>query len=117
MLNELDQLAFIEIIEKASHICVEYEIHLLLQKRIRQCIQRLMLAASWTKSIREAEKIFLVNLVEDRNHGLLDCLVLHGRNPQWAYPPIGFLWVLSSRWLRSIRSAMYPTVQIDESIL
>src|SRR5215469_10595135 len=84
MLNELDQLAFIEIIEKAFNICVEYEIHLLLQERIRQCIQRLMLATSWAKSIRKAEKIFLVDLIEDRNHGLLDCLVLHSRNPQWA---------------------------------
>jgi len=84
MLNELDQLAFIEIIEKASDICVQNKIHLLLQERIRHCIQRLMLAATWTKSIRKAEKIFLIDLVEDRNHSLLDRLVLHGCNPQWA---------------------------------
>jgi hypothetical protein len=25
---------------------------------------------------------FLVDLIEDRNHGLLDRLVLHGRDPQ-----------------------------------
>ena len=41
-----------------------------------------MLAASWTKTIRKAEKIFLIDLIEDRNHGLLDCLVLHGREGQ-----------------------------------
>jgi hypothetical protein len=41
----------------------------------------------------EAEKVFLVNLVKDGGHGLLDNLVFQGGNPQWALPSICFLYV------------------------
>ena len=89
--------------EKAADIGVQNVVHLLLQERIRQRIQRIMLAAPRAKSIRESEKVFLVNLVEDGDHGLLDNFVFHGRDPQWTLPPIFFLYVHSPRRLRSIR--------------
>src|SRR5215467_5298556 len=76
-----------------------------------------MLAAPRTKTVGEAQKVFLVNLVEDGDHGLLDNLVFQGRDPQWALPSIFFLYVHSSRRLRTIHSAMNPTMEIDESIL
>src|SRR6266567_5916946 len=76
-----------------------------------------MLAAPRTKTVREAEKVLLVNLVEDGDHGVLDNLVLHRRNPQWALPPISFLYVNSSRGRRSEHSAMHPAVQIDQAVL
>src|SRR5260370_25654847 len=75
-----------------------------------------MLAAPRAKPIREAEKVFLVNLVEDGSHGLLDKLVFQGRNPQWALPSICFLYVHSSRSLRTIRSTMNSAMQFDQSI-
>src|SRR5713101_7532505 len=78
--------------------------------------QRIMLAAPRAKSIREAEKVFLVNLVEDGGHGLLHKLVFQGCNPQWALSPICFLYVHSSRWLRAIRSTMNSAMEIDQSI-
>jgi hypothetical protein len=46
MLHELYQPAFIEVVEKAADISVQNVAHLLLQERIRQPIQRVMLAAS-----------------------------------------------------------------------
>src|SRR6266851_5923321 len=75
-----------------------------------------MLAAPRAKPIREAEKVFLVNLVEDGGHGLLDKLVFQGRNPQRALPSICFLYVHSSRWLRTIRSTMNSAMEIEQSI-
>jgi hypothetical protein len=81
MLHELDQPTVIEIIKKTSDIGVKNVVHFLLQERIRQRIQRIMLAAPRAKPIREAEKVFLVNLVEDGGHCLLDKLVFQGRNP------------------------------------
>jgi hypothetical protein len=39
-----------------------------------------MLAAPRAKSIRKSEKVFLVNLVEDGSHGLLDDLIFQSRN-------------------------------------
>src|SRR5215470_15075198 len=116
MLHELDHPAFVEVIEKASDVCVHNVVHLFLQERIRQRIQRVMLAASRAETIGESQKILLINLVEDGDHGLLDDFVFQGRDPQWTLPPIFFLYVHSSRRLRSVRSAMNPTMEIDESI-
>jgi hypothetical protein len=74
--DELDQPTLVEVIEEAPNVGVKNVVHFPLQERIRQRIQRVMLAAPRAKSIREAEKVFLVNLVEDGGHGLLDNFVL-----------------------------------------
>ena len=76
-----------------------------------------MLATPRAKPVRESQKVFLENLVEDGDHGLLDDLVFQGRDPQWTLPSIFFLYVHSSRGQRPIRSAMNPSVKVDESIL
>src|SRR6516162_3698290 len=76
-----------------------------------------MLAAPRAKAIREAEKVFLVNLVEDGDHSLLDNLVLQRRDPQRALSSVCFLYIDSSGWHRSIGSAMHSAMQVDESIL
>ena len=80
MLHELDQPAFVEVIEKAFDVGIKHVVHLLLQERIRQRIQRVMLAASRAKPVGESEKVLLVNLIEDGDHGLLDDLVFQGRD-------------------------------------
>jgi len=116
MLHELDQPTFVEVIEKPSDVGIKNVVHLLLQERVRQRIQRLMLAAPRTKPIREAAKVFLVNLVEDGNYGMLDNLVFHSRNSQWTLSPICFLYVHSSRGRRSVCSAMHPAMKIDQAI-
>src|SRR6267143_3324330 len=63
MLHELDQPTFVEVIEEAPNVGIKNVVHLLLQERVRQRIQRLMLAAPRTKTVREAEKVLLVNLI------------------------------------------------------
>src|SRR6266550_4153058 len=70
MLHELDQPTLVEVIEKSSNVGIKNVVHLLLQEHIRQRIQRLMLAASRAKPIGKAEKVLLVDLVEDGDHGL-----------------------------------------------
>src|SRR6516162_3382809 len=113
MLHEPDHPAFVEIIEKAADICVQNVVHLLLQKRVRQRIQRIMLTAPRAKAVREAEKVLFVNLVEDGGHGVLDDFVLKTRDSQRTLPSIFFLYVHSSRRQRSVRSAMDPAMKID----
>src|SRR5204863_9460758 len=97
MLHELDHPAFVEVIEEAADVSVQNVVHLLLQERVRQRIQRVMLAAPRAEAIREAQKVFLVNLIEDGDHGLLDDLVFQSRDSQWTLPSIFFLYVHSSR--------------------
>src|SRR5438876_11818539 len=65
MLYELDHPTFVEVIEKPSNVGVKHIVHLLLQERVRQRIQRLMLAAPRSKTVREAEKVLLIDLIED----------------------------------------------------
>src|SRR5467141_1559082 len=106
MLHELDQPTLVEVIEKSSNVGIQNVVHLLLQERVRQRIQRLVLAATRAKAVREAEKVFLVDLVEDGSHGLLDKFVFYSRDREWALTSIRFLYVHSSRGHRSIGSAM-----------
>jgi hypothetical protein len=47
---------------------------------------------------------------------MLDNLVLQCRNPLWPLPPIGLRNKSSPGWLRTIRAAMDPTVQINKPI-
>src|SRR6516225_5538126 len=75
-----------------------------------------MRAATGPESVREAFEVDLVNLIEDRHHSLLDDLVLQCCDAQGALPPIGLRYVDSSRRSCPIRSTMYSTVQIVESI-
>ena len=117
MLDELDKPAFVEVIEKSSNVCVKNVAHLLVSQRVRQRVQRLMLASPRAETIRETEKVFLVYLIEDGDHGLLDDLVLQRRNPQWPLPPIGLLDVNPSRWLGPVSAAMHPAVQVNQVFL
>ena len=61
MLNELDEPALVEVIEKAMNIGIKNVVHLLLHERIGQRVQRLVRAAPRTKTIREAEKVVRIN--------------------------------------------------------
>jgi len=110
VLDELHHPFVVEMIEKSSNVGVQHIVHRFPRERIRQRIQRLMLAASRSKTIREAQKVFLVNRVEDGDHGLLDNLVLQRCNPQWTLPPVAFRDVYPSGWFRSERSAVDPAV-------
>ena len=76
-----------------------------------------MLAAPRAEPIRKAQKVFLVDLIEDGDYALLDNLVFHGRDPQWTLSSICFRDKHSSRGQRSVRSPMNPTVKIDEPTL
>ena len=44
-------------------------------------LQRIVLSAPWSKSVREPEKILFVDRTQHRDDGLLHDLVLNGRDP------------------------------------
>src|SRR5258708_18203453 len=117
VLNELDHPCFVEIIEEALDVGIKHIVHLSLHESIGQRIQRLMLAAPRAKTIREAEEVLLINLIEDGDHCVLDDLVFRCGDPERTFPSIAFLDEYPSRWQRTVCSAMQPAVQIDSSIL
>jgi hypothetical protein len=75
-----------------------------------------MLTAPWPEAVRETPKVLFVNLIEDRDHGLLNNLVLQRRDPQRTLPSVRFRYVDSPRRLRSISAAVNPAVQINKPI-
>src|SRR5258705_11254184 len=104
-------------LSKALDVGIKYVVHLLFHKRVRQRIQRLMLAASRTKTIREAEEVLLIDVVEDGDHCVLDDLVFQCGDPERPLPSVALLDVSPSRWKRPIRAAMHPAVQIGKPTL
>src|SRR5579863_9919908 len=101
-------------IEKAPDVTVQNPVHLLPRNRDVQRIQRLMLTAPWSETIREPPKVLLVNLIENFDHGVLDDFIFQRRDPERPLPTIRFRDVHSSRWLRSVSAAVNPAVQIGE---
>jgi site-specific DNA recombinase len=81
-LDHFHQVFFIDVVEKALQVHVEYPVHFLSVDRHIKRVQRLMLPASRSKPVGEPPKVFLVDLIEDRDHGALDNLVFQRRNSQ-----------------------------------
>ena len=91
--EELDRPFVAHVVEKAADVGIEHPVHLLPFQSHSKRIQRLMRAAARAEPVGEASKVDLVNLVEDRHHGLLDDFVLQRRNAQRALPPVGFRYI------------------------
>ncbi len=117
MLHEFHGPFVVHVVKEPSYVRIEDPVHFLpLDARVQR-IQRLMRTASWPKSIRKAPKIHLVDLVEDRHDCLLHDLVFQRRDAQRPlFLAVGFRYVHSSRWLRPVRSTVYPAMEIFQPI-
>jgi site-specific DNA recombinase len=89
MLNEPYEPLLRQIVEKAPYVTIQHKVHTPSRQGHRERIQRLMRATSRPKPVGETQEVLLVDLVEEGHHGLLNDLVLQGRNAQGALPPIG----------------------------
>jgi len=72
VLDELDGPLVAQIVEKATDVRIKNPVHLLPLNAHRQRIQRRMWTASRTKPVGKAFEVDLIDMVEDRNHRLLD---------------------------------------------
>src|SRR5690349_8498040 len=88
MLDELHRPFVAHIVEEPANVGIEHPVHPLPKDAHIERVQRLMRAATSTKSIREALEIDLIDLVENRRHGLLNKFVLQSRNAQRTLPPV-----------------------------
>src|SRR3982750_544457 len=64
--------------------------------------------------VRKAPKVYLVYLIKDSDHALLNDFVFQRRDPDWTLPPIGLRYVYSSRGLSPIGSPMHTVVQVGQ---
>jgi hypothetical protein len=76
-----------------------------------------MLIAPRTKTIREAEEVLLIDVIEDGDYRVLDDLVFQCGDPERTLPSVALLDVNPSLWKCPIRTAMHPAVQIGKPTL
>ncbi|KMY28612.1 hypothetical protein AA993_22495 [Pseudomonas putida] len=88
----------VDLIEERRDICIQYPVHLLTLERDRQRIQRIVLATSRPKPIRETQKVLFINRIQNGNDCLLYDLVLQRGNAQRTLPAVGFGNVDPPRW-------------------
>src|SRR5271156_4505907 len=72
--------------KKALDIRVQHPVHLLPVNPGVESVQRIVLAAPRSEPVREAEKILLVDGLQNIHDSLLDDLVLQTQNAEW---PLG----------------------------
>src|SRR5438552_15662932 len=106
MLDELHCPFVAQVIEEATDVGIEHPVHPL--PLDAQRVQRLMRAATGTEPVRKALEVDLIDLVEDRHHGLLNDLVFQRRDAQRTLPPVSLRNKDSSRRFCPIRSTMNP---------
>ena len=75
-----------------------------------------MLAATGPEPIGEAQEIDFVDLVENPHHGVLDDLVLQGRDAQQSLSSVGFRDEDATRRLCPVGTLMDPVMEIAEPI-
>ena len=79
VLDKLNQPSVLDRIEKVSDVRIKHPVDLPLLYRHYQCIQRIVLASSRTKSIGKSLEINLVDGIEYFNQGPLNDLILQHR--------------------------------------
>jgi len=73
-----------------------------------------MLATSGTKPVGKAQEVFLIDVIENRRHRLLDKLVFQGSNPQRTHSPIGLRDVGPLGGPRAIGPPMDPLMEYTQ---
>jgi hypothetical protein len=68
------------VVKETSNVRIEHPVHSFPLDAHRQRVQRLMWAATGPEPIRKAFEVDLINLIENRNHSLLNNLVLQRRD-------------------------------------
>ena len=101
-------------VEKLTNVHVEHPVHLLRDDPDVKRVQRVMLASPRAESVREAEKVRLVDLVEHFYGGTLDYLVFQRRYPERPHPTVRLRNEDSSYGLCSVRSAFQACGEILE---
>src|SRR5262245_32900135 len=99
VLDKLHQPFVVNRIVKAPNVGIEYPVNVALFNAYRDCIQRMLRAASRSGTVREAEKLLLVNGVEHLDSRPLDDFVFQRRLADGALAPISFRYVDAlDRW-------------------
>src|SRR5215467_14987607 len=99
-------------IEKALDIRVKHPVHLLPVNPGMEGVQRIVLAAPRSESIREAKEVLLVDGLQNVHDCLLDDLVLQTQNAEWPLGTVRLRDVGPSGWASPVAAPMHSLVQV-----
>src|SRR6266403_5454940 len=99
-------------IEKALDIRIQHPVHLLPVYPGVESVQRIVLTAPRSESIRKAEEILLVDGLQNVHDGLLNDFVLQTQNAEWPLGAVRLRDVCPSGWARPIAAPMHSIVQV-----
>jgi len=80
-------------IQEAANVRLEHPVHSLPLDAHRQRVQRLLRAATGPETVTKAFEVDLIDLIEDRHHGLLHDLVFQCRDAQRTLPPVSLRYI------------------------
>ncbi len=104
-------------VEEAADVGVEHPGHALTHDRGVQRIESHVRAPPRPEAVGEAQEVDLVDAVEHRHHGLLDDLVLQGRDAQRPHPPVGLRDEGPPGRLGPVGAQVDPPMEVGESCL
>ena len=114
VLEKLDEPSVVDGVEERTDVHIEHPVHLLRQQSDVERIQRVMLAASGSEAVREAEEVRLVDGVQHVDRGPLDDFVFQHGHAERPLPPVGLRDVRPPHRLRSIRTPLQPLREVLE---
>src|SRR5687768_4162282 len=117
MLDELQQPTVVDGVEEPTDVRIEHPAHLPAHEPDIERIQRIVLAATWSESVREAEKFLLVDCIQHLDDRPLDDLVLQRGDAERPKPPVRLRDECSARRLCSVRPSMQSRVELSEVLL
>jgi hypothetical protein len=106
VIYETDKPFLTDRIEKAPEVRVENAVHLLAGDSNDESVQRIVLAASRSKSTRNPEKVILIDRVQHREGRFLDNFVFEGGNRDRSLSAVRLRYVLPPAWQRPISSPL-----------
>lgn len=115
--EETDQPFLTDPIEELLDISVQYEVHLSLFDPDRECVQRIVLAASGSETIREPEEVFIVDRVQHRDRRSLDNFILKGGDGERALASVRLWYVLPPCGACPVCTSLKPIAQILDQVI
>ena len=103
--------------EEVTNVGVEYPVHLPRRDTGRECIQRLMRAASWSEAVREPAEVLFADGVHHLDDRALDDLVFQRRYSERPLPPIHLRDVRSTNRLRPVCTSLQPFGKVQKVVL
>jgi len=114
VLDELRQPFVVDGIKITPNVCIQHPAHLSRHDPCIQGVERIMRTAPGAKTIRESDKVRLINRVQHLNRRALDYFIFQHRHAQW---PLSTIWlgdVRSFHRLCTVRSALQSPGEVLE---